>query len=398
MAQAGCVATGALSAPAHGSASHRCDGRGPGLAGQLPRPESFTLCGMSVRPRTCYARTGEAHVAYQVTGEGPIDLVVTPGFISHLDLQWESVGYRRFVRQLAAFARVIRYDKRGTGLSDPVAAVPTLEQRVDDLGAVLDAAGSARAVVFGYSEGGPTAIGFAARMPGRTLGLILYGSTSMPPPPEIARRFRDAVGRWGQGVTLEMLAPSLLPSSTQRETAAALERASASPAMAAALVEALNRTDVRSLLPQVAVPTLVIHRHGELIMVEQGRYLAEHIAGAEYVELDGADHLPWVGDTDAVLAPVERFVRRFGGQRRLPPARARPRSARAATGWGSLTEAECSVAVLVAEGLSNPAIASRLFVSRHTVESHLKHAYAKLGVSSRVELAALALQEDGKNP
>jgi pimeloyl-ACP methyl ester carboxylesterase/DNA-binding CsgD family transcriptional regulator len=353
---------------------------------------------MSARPRTCYARSGDAHVAYQVTGEGPVDLVLTPGFISHLDLQWESVGYRRFVRQLAVFARVIRYDKRGTGLSDPVAAVPTLDQRVDDLGAVLDAADSARAVVLGYSEGGPTAIGFAVRVPGRTLGLILYGTASIPPPPEIARRFRDAVGCWGQGATVEMLAPSLAPSSAQRETAAALERASASPAMAAALVEAVIGTDVRSLLPQVAVPTLVIHRQGDLIKVEQGRYLADRIPGAEYVELDGADHLPWVGDTDAVVAPVERFVRQFGGHRPVPAARARARSGRAATGWGSLTEAERSVAVLVAEGLSNPAIASRLFVSRHTVESHLKHAYAKLGISSRVELAGLARREDGKNP
>ena len=337
-------------------------------------------------------------MAYQVTGEGPVDLVVTPGFISHLDLQWESVSYRRFVRQLAVFARVIRYDKRGTGLSDPVAAVPALGQRVDDLAAVLDAVGSAGAVVFGYSEGGPTAIGCAARRPERVLGLILYGTASMPPPPRIARRFRDAVARWGQGATVEMLAPSLAPSSTQRETAAALERASASPAMAAALVEAVIRTDVRSLLPQITVPTLVIHREGDLIKVEQGRYLAGHIPGAEYVELGGADHLPWVGDTDAVVAPVERFVRRFAGPCRLPPARARARPDRAATGWPSLTVAERSVAVLVAEGLSNPDIAARLFVSRHTVESHLKHAYAKLGISSRVELAALALRQDGQNP
>jgi pimeloyl-ACP methyl ester carboxylesterase/DNA-binding CsgD family transcriptional regulator len=353
---------------------------------------------MPARPRTCYARSGDAHVAYQVTGDGPVDLVLTPGFISHLDLQWESVGYRRFVRQLAAFARVIRYDKRGTGLSDPVATVPALGQRVDDLGAVLDAARSARAVVLGYSEGGPAAIAFAVRMPQRVLGLILYGTASIPPPPPIARRFRDAVGRWGQGATIEMLAPSLLPSSTQRETAAALERASASPAMAAALVEAVIRTDVRSLLPRVAVPTLVIHRRGDLIKVEQGRYLADHIPGAEYVELDGADHLPWVGDTDAVVAPVERFVRRFGGQRRVPAARVPARPSRPATGWGSLTEAEHSVAALVAEGLSNPVIAGRLCVSRHTVESHLKHAYAKLGISSRVELAGLSLREDAKNP
>jgi pimeloyl-ACP methyl ester carboxylesterase len=297
-------------------------------------------------------------VAFQVTGEGPVDLIMTPGFISHLDLQWESVAYRRFIRRLAGFARVIRYDKRGTGLSDPVPAVPSLEQRVDDLRAVLDAAGSARAVVLGYSEGGPTAIGFAVREPGRTLGLILYGTASMPPPPDIAQRFRDAVGRWGQGATLEMLAPSLLPSATQLETAAALERAAASPGMAAALVEAVIRTDVSPLLPHVAAPALVIHRMGDLIQVEQGRYLAEHLAGAEYVELGGADHLPWVGDSDAVAAAIEHFLRRFGGHRdHRAGTAARPRPARAARGRGSLTEAERGVALLVAQGLSNPAIA-----------------------------------------
>jgi pimeloyl-ACP methyl ester carboxylesterase/DNA-binding CsgD family transcriptional regulator len=337
-------------------------------------------------------------VAYQVTGAGPVDLVVTPGFISHLDLQWEGVAYRRFVRQLAGFARVIRYDKRGTGLSDPVAAVPTLRQRADDLAAVLDAAGSGHAVVFGYSEGGPAAIRFAVREPARTLGLVLYGTASMPPPPEIAQRFRDAVGRWGRGATLAMLAPSLVPGAGQVEAAAALERAAASPAMAAMLVEALVRTDIRSVLPQVAVPTLVIHRRGDLIKIEHGRYLAQHIPGAEYVELGGDDHLPWAGDTGAVVAAIERFVRRFGGLRRAARTGAGARPARAATGWGSLTEAERITALLAAEGLSNPDIASRLFVSRHTVESHLKHVYAKLGVSSRVELAALALREPGKNP
>jgi pimeloyl-ACP methyl ester carboxylesterase/DNA-binding CsgD family transcriptional regulator len=337
-------------------------------------------------------------VAYQVTGAGPVDLVVTPGFISHLDLQWEGVAYRRFVRQLAGFTRVIRYDKRGTGLSDPVAEVPTLEHRADDLGAVLDAAGSARAVVLGYSEGGPAAIRFAVREPARTLGLVLYGTWSMPPPPEIAQLLRDAVGRWGRGATLAMLAPSLLPGAGQVEAAAALERAAASPAMAAALVEALVRTDVRSLLPQVAAPTLVIHRRGDVIPIEKGRYLAEHIPGAEYAELAGDDHLPWAGDTGAVVAAIERFVRRFGGQRRVSKTGAGARPTRAAAGWGSLTEAERITTLLAAEGLSNPAIASRLFVSRHTVESHLKHAYAKLGVSSRVELAALALRERGKYP
>jgi DNA-binding CsgD family transcriptional regulator len=148
----------------------------------------------------------------------------------------------------------------------------------------------------------------------------------------------------------------------------------------------------------VAMPTLVLHRRGDLIDVEQSRYIAAHVPGAEYVELDGGDHLPWLGDTDAVLVPVERFVRRFGGQGRAARTGAGARPARAATGWGSLTGAERTTALLVAEGLSNPAIASRLFVSRHTVESHLKHAYAKLGISSRVELAAFVLREHGKYP
>jgi len=350
------------------------------------------------RPETRYARSGEAHVAYQITGAGPVDLLVTPGFISHLDLQWEGVAYRRFIRQLAAFARVIRYDKRGTGLSDPVPTVPTLEQRADDLSAVLDAAGSARAVVLGFSESGPTAIRFAVREPRRTLGLVLYGTFSTPPPPEIAQLLRDAVGHWGRGAILEMLAPSLLPTSGQIEAAAALERAAASPAMAAALVEALARTDVGLLLPRVAVPTLVIHRQGDVIPIDKGRYLAQHIPGAEFVELGGADHLPWAGDTGAVVGAIDRFVRRFGGERRAARTGAGARPARAATGWGSLTEAERITALLAAEGLSNPAIASRLFVSRHTVESHLKHAYTKLGVASRVELAALALREHGQYP
>lgn len=192
---------------------------------------------MPGRPETHYARSGEVHVTYQVAGEGPVDLVMTPGFISHLDLEWESVAYRRFIRQLATFARLIRYDKRGTGLSDPVADVPTLEQRVDDLGAVLEAAGSSQAVLLGYSEGGPTAIQFVVRGVGRTLGLVLYGTASMPPP-DVAGRLRGAVRYWGQGGTLKLIAPSLLPSITQLETRAAFERASASPAMAASAASA----------------------------------------------------------------------------------------------------------------------------------------------------------------
>lgn len=347
---------------------------------------------------TRYATNRDAHLAYQVIGQGRVDLIMAPGFISHLEMQWESVPYRRFVRRLAGIGRVIRYDKRGTGLSDPVIRIPTLKQRSEDLEAVMDAAGSDRAVLFGYSEGGPTSMLFAASHPKRVLGLILYGTASMPPPVEVADRFRAAVARWGQGATLEMFAPSLAPSSLQVETAGAFERAAASPAMAAALVEAIVRTDVRHVLPRVSVPTLVIHRRDDLILVEQGRYLADHIPGAVYVELEGSNHLPWVGDSDIVLAHLERFMASLGAGHVPVPAGPQVRTIKTTAGWESLTEAERRVAMLVAEGLSNPAIASRLFISRHTVESHLKHTYAKLVLGSRVELAALALREQGKNP
>jgi pimeloyl-ACP methyl ester carboxylesterase/DNA-binding CsgD family transcriptional regulator len=353
---------------------------------------------MAGRPETRYARSGAAHIAYQVIGEGLIDLIVAPGFISHLDLQWESVTYRHFVRRLATFSRVIRYDKRGTGLSDPVVEVPTLAERVDDLRAVLDAASSTTAILLGYSEGGPTAIQFSVTERERTRGLVLYGTVCTPPPAEAAQRFRDAVARWGSGVILEMFSPSLIPTANQLETAGGFERAAASPAMAAALMETLIQTDVQALLPEVAVPTFVVHRQDDFIDVAQGRYIAAHIPGAEYLELEGSDHLPWVGDAEAVLVAVERFVTRLGGRRVVLRAGPQPRSQHIGAGWDSLTSAERTVATLVAEGLSNPAIANRLVISRHTVESHLKHAYAKLGLSSRVELATVTLRHHVNDP
>ena len=199
------------------------------------------------KPRTCYARSGDVSVAYQVLGGGPVDLVIVPGFVSHLEIQWQSRLYRRFVERLAEGARVIRYDKRGTGLSDPVASAPTLEQRVADLRAVLDAVDCERAVLVGYSDGGPTAIGFAVGAPERISRLVLYGAAARPPPLWFRDRFRELIADWGQGASLEMFAPSLASESdsSQREAAGAFERAGASPAMARALLEALVQTDVR---------------------------------------------------------------------------------------------------------------------------------------------------------
>jgi pimeloyl-ACP methyl ester carboxylesterase len=149
-----------------------------------------------VGPRTCYARSGDFSIAYQVAGVGSLALVLVPGFVSHLEIQWQSRSYRRFVERLAAGARVIRYDKRGTGLSDPVACPPTLEQRAEDLRAVLDAAGSTRAALFGSSEGGPTAIRFAVDEPERTAVLVLYGTSARPPPLWYRNRFRELIASW----------------------------------------------------------------------------------------------------------------------------------------------------------------------------------------------------------
>jgi DNA-binding CsgD family transcriptional regulator len=204
-----------------------------------------------------------------------------------------------------------------------------------------------------------------------------------------------------------MFAPSLAVSDAQRELAGTFERASASPAMARTLLEALIRTDVRELLPRVSVPTLVMHREGDLIPVDEARYVARRIPGARYLPLRGADHLPWTGDSDAVVSATEGFLQQ--ARISLPadePAHAQARARNKVTdpaadggsAWQQLTSAEQVVSMLVAEGLSNPAIASRLFISRHTVEAHLKHIFLRLGIGSRVELARIAFCEGAKIP
>ncbi len=358
-------------------------------------------------PRTRYARSGDVHIAYQVVGDGP-DLVVVPGFVSHLDMQWGSEVTRRFVVRLAQGLRVIRYDKRGTGLSDPVACAPTLEERLDDLRAVLAAAGSTRTALLGYSEGGPTAIGLAVEEPERTSGLILYGTSARPPPLWYRQRFRELIAHWGDGTSLEMFAPSVAASAAEREAAGAFERAAASPAMARTLLEALVETDVRRLLGRVTVPALVVHRERDVIPLDEARYVARRIAGARFLALPGADHLPWRGDSESVVVAIERFLAEVAAgipadgallQARAEAApTATASSADGRSAWQHLTRAERVVAVLVAEGLSNPAIARQLCISRHTVEAHLKHIFLKLDIASRVELASIAVREGAKDP
>jgi pimeloyl-ACP methyl ester carboxylesterase/DNA-binding CsgD family transcriptional regulator len=344
-------------------------------------------------PHTRYAQSSGAKIAYQVSGTGPPHLLMVPGLVSHLDIQWQQAGYRRFVRALERGSRVIRLDKRGTGLSDPTASLPTAQERVQDLAAVLTATKTARAVLFGISDGGRAAIAFAAAHPDRTLGLILYGTSYRGPRAAQLRRYRSAVRHWGEGQLLGIVAPSIA-ASEGRDLAGAFERAAASPGMAAALVESLGLLDVGHLMSTLTVPALVLHRSGDFIPVTDAGLVASRIPGATLKVLDGIDHLPWVGDWAAVAEEILTFTaavtpgrpRRPGGE---TASRSR-RPPRPALGWAALTEAELAVVRLAASGHSNARIAATLFLSRYTVETHLKHVFAKLGIESRTELAALA--------
>ncbi len=272
-------------------------------------------------PDTRYARSGDVHIAYQVLGDGPIDLIVVPGFVTHLEYQWEEPDAARFFQRLARFSRLIVFDKRGTGLSDRVADkdLPTLEQRMDDVHAVMDAAGSRRAALFSISEGGAMCLLFAATYPERTSELILCGSyarrTWAPDypwglTPDSNRKALESIEQgWGDAYAIETRAPSRMSDEHFRRWYATLYRMGASPGAAMALMKMNSEIDVRHVLPNIRVPTLILHRdHDRTIPVEHGRYLAEHIPGAQYVELTGIDHLPFVGDVDSLVAQIEEFL------------------------------------------------------------------------------------------
>ena len=272
-------------------------------------------------PAVHYARSGTVNIAYQVVGSGPIDLVFVMGWVSHLEYFWNEPSFARFLSRLASFSRLILFDKRGTGLSDPVQVheLPTLEQRMDDVRAVMDAAGSERAVLLGVSEGGPMCSLFAATYPEKTDALIMIGSYArrlrdVDYPWGPTRSERDAFCRrlldeWGGPVGIEERAPSMAGDEAFRTWWASYLRMGASPGAAVALTEMNAEIDIRNVLPSVRVPSLVLHRSGDrCLLVEEGRYLAAHIAGAEFVELPGDDHLPFAGDQDAILSEIERFL------------------------------------------------------------------------------------------
>jgi class 3 adenylate cyclase len=273
-------------------------------------------------PQTRYVERDGTTIAYQVVGDGSVDLVISHGFVTHLDLQWADPGISRFLSRLAAFARLIIYDKPGTGLSDPIPQLPTLEERVADIEAVLDAAGSKHAVLLGISEGGPTSVLLAAMRPQRITSLILYGSFACTPwaaPGDFSAEQLERVNRirsqaqevldhWGDGARLmEFFGPSVTLSDSQKRSFGIFARSAGSPRMAWALVDVVEQIDIRNVLPSVRVPTLVIHvKDDRVIPYEGGQGLADGIPGARLVTFQGIDHAYWV--VDGLIDEIERFV------------------------------------------------------------------------------------------
>ena len=272
-----------------------------------------------MRPETRYARSGDVNIAYQVVGEGPRDLVVVPGWVSNIDLFWDEPHVARFFERLASFSRLILFDKRGTGLSDRVTDTPTLETRMDDVRAVMDAASSDRAALFGYSEGGPLCALFAATYPSRTTALIMGGSYARRmwapdyvwgTPRDTWETFLDNVVRtWGGTAGLDERAPSLAQDPQFRDWWARFVRQSASPSAGRTIWSLIADIDIRHVLPAIRVPTLILHNSGDrTVPVESGRYMAERIPAAKYVELPGVDHVPYAGNPDAILDEIEEFL------------------------------------------------------------------------------------------
>jgi class 3 adenylate cyclase len=266
-------------------------------------------------PETQYARSGDVNIAYRVAGEGPFDLVFVPGFVSNVELDWADPQRAGFLSRLASFSRLITFDKRGTGLSDRVSGAPSLELRMDDIRAVMDAVGSERAALFGLADGGALSLLFAATYPQRAFALVLYATiprfTRVPnfpwaPTREEGEREAAELERWWG--TTELAARALGGDGDAAERLASLMRQSASPGSAAALARLNLDIDVTHVLGVVRTSTLVLHRRGHSIDVEGGRFLADRIPGARFVELPGSEDFPYLGDSDRLLAEVETFL------------------------------------------------------------------------------------------
>ena len=269
-----------------------------------------------VLPVTRYALSGDLNIAYQTMGNGPMDMVIVPGGWSHVEFMHEMPGYTEVLRRLSTFGRVITFDKRGQGLSDRMSGAPSLEQRMDDVRAIMETVGSQRTALLGFSEGCPMSVLFAATYPERVSHLVLIGGFAAgrlkldPSHSEAFEEWLSGVTKnWGSGMTIKMLNPSQADNADAVARFAKFERLSTSPGALKLLFRLNAQIDVRSILPTLRVPTLVLHRRTDaLIRVEQGRELAAQIPGAKYIEYPDGDHLPFAGDTDALLGDIEEFT------------------------------------------------------------------------------------------
>jgi class 3 adenylate cyclase len=272
-------------------------------------------------PETQYAKKGDAHIAYQVIGEGPLDIVLVSTWFSHVEARWELPGYERYLRRLSSFSRLISFDKYGIGLSDPIPSkeLPPLEDWMDDVSAVMDAVGLERAAIVGAGEASPMAELFAATYPQRTSALVLLNPTArisaapgyeIGAPPEVQERLVSMTEQtWGRGDLIAAVNPSLAGDSAAMDAWGRFFRLSASPATAAAVMRMLFELDVRDVLPLIRVPTLVVHRRDNpVVTVDQGRFVADQVEGAKFVEVPGADYGLAVGDVDSVIDEVEDFL------------------------------------------------------------------------------------------
>lgn len=345
----------------------------------------------STQPEVRFAKNGGVSLAYQVVGDGEFDLVFVPGFVSHALAGWEEPRHARLLRRLASFSRLITFDKRGTGMSDPMLRLPSRRDQVDDVRAVMDAAGSRQAALFGYSDGGSLGIMFAATYPQRVSALVTFDATvkcmSSSDFPwgwsqeRFERSLAEVEASWAD--VAELRNPSLLGDQHYRRWAMRYLRLSASPGMARLLLQMNAGLDLRPILPRLRLPTLIMHRREDPIVdVGQARYMASHIPNATLIELDGSDHWPWIGDSIAPLDHVERFLTGGLGKH----------ARRSQIGTDALTDRERAVVRLAVFGHSAAEIGRQLYISERTVETHLAHAYAKLGISSKVELARQAAQ------
>ncbi len=333
---------------------------------------------------TLYAKSGALHIAYQVVGDGPVDLIYVPSAFGHIEVMWECPEVERFLRRLASFARLIVFDKRGTGMSDRPSRPPTMADRADDIRAVMDDVGTPRAALFGMSEGGAIAAKFAAIDGDRVSHLIAMGSGSATfvPPERAEQLIANVVQHWGDGGIIERGAPSVAHVPSIRAYTARLQQHSVSPGAMADLIRMNTTFDVGPDLASITAPTLVLHRTGDLLYnIREGREFADRITGARFVELPGTDHVPYYEDPDRILDLIEEFV-----TGRSPTTRGHHPTASPA----GLTARECDVLRLVALGRTNLQIAGELYISPHTVSHHLRGIFAKTMTTNRTEASAFA--------